>query len=265
MENEKKSIALTVPSQIGYLDKPFFDRIDLLLDAAEKACAKNPEVLAHVRIERICVDNARLKLKQCDKAKRKFYVDRLLKELDVLAAAYAYHAAPRYSSEMAEARRMAESYLIDVEIPPQFKGKNICDFIWGDLPTRRAKKIVQMKDPTACGGCAVRMGGKHKLPFIIGLYDSNIKKRGPELCMREFPQDEKYHLYKIGTYDIKNNIFLHALPSSDFWMNLDRAYPNSPENVCDVYASLKFTGPLYVKDSKQENAVWIDRVIVEKK
>ena len=266
LENEEKSIALTIPSQLGYLNREFLDRADQLLDEAERRSAGRRRNLENIRIERICVDTARLKLKLGGgREEREWYVKRLLENLDLLATRYGYRSHPRYRKELRDAKTMAETFRFDIALPSGFEGKNVCDFLWIDMPQRRLKQITATDDPSACGGRAIRMGGTHRLPFITGIYDGNIRKRGPELSMHEFPQDEKYHLYRIGTYDVRNNVALHALPSSDFWMPLDRAYPNSPENICDIYASFKFTGPLYVKDSKLENAVWIDRILVVRK
>ncbi|OQA87545.1 MAG: hypothetical protein BWY31_00713 [Lentisphaerae bacterium ADurb.Bin242] len=271
VRNEKKSIALTAPYHIGYLTNDFFDAADRLLDEAEKRCGNDIRSLEHVQMERIPVDYARLKLNAAGKSKSKI-IARLERNLGILFAKYAYHAAPRYQKERSDVENSIQVFRLDIRPPREFEGRNITDFIWIDLPVRNRRNIVLTDDPAACGGHAVRMGEPadartqtHTLPFIIGLYDSAVRKRGPELALLEFPQDGKYHLYKIGTYDVKADVALHALRTSDFWMPLARAYPNSPENICDVYASLKFAGPLYVKGSKEENAVFIDRVIVVKK
>jgi hypothetical protein len=271
VSGEKKSIALTAPCHIGYLSKEFFDGADSLLDEAESRGAADVLSLGHIRMERIPVDWARLKLNLAGESKNKI-IDRLDHNLELLFAKYAYNAAPRYEKERSDIENMIKVFRMDIRPPDEFKGKNITDFIWLDLPVKRSRNIVLEEDPDACGGRAVRMGEApqgfmkaHELSFIVGLYDSAVSKRGPELTMTEFPQDGKYHFYKVGVYDIKSQVALHALRTSDFWMPLARAYPNSPENICDVHVSLKFTGPRYVKNSKDENAVWIDRVIVVRK
>ncbi len=33
-------------------------------------------------------------------------------------------------------------------------------------------------------------------------------------------------------------------------------------NLWDVWFSAKFTGPAWVKDSRQENAIWVDMVVL---
>ena len=87
------------------------------------------------------------------------------------------------------------------------------------------------------------------------------------LIIREIPQDEKYHWYKVpnNKIDDRGSFYGHI------WyihMNLGSAFQAddgmSNENVWDIWFSAKFTGPEYVKDSKQKNAIWVDQVLLLK-
>lgn len=100
------------------------------------------------------------------------------------------------------------------------------------------------------------------VPFEAGVYNVHAKQFGPVLRLKEFPQDEKYHLYKIGRFNVMPGTIFHAPWTWSMQTNLDRANPGAPENFCDIYVSLKFTGPVYVKESTLDNAVFIDRILV---
>ena len=79
------------------------------------------------------------------------------------------------------------------------------------------------------------------------------------------PHDEKYHLYKVGRFPIKDGAYLWAHWGWQMRVKLDKAcVPPPSENMMDVYASVKVSGPAYVKGSSNENSVWIDRVILVK-
>jgi hypothetical protein len=76
------------------------------------------------------------------------------------------------------------------------------------------------------------------------------------------PQDERYHFHHIGTVD------LHV--ASLFWMHrtwfiqqdFSRFFRRGADNRFDVYVSVKFTGPSYVKGSTREDAISIDRFLL---
>ena len=80
----------------------------------------------------------------------------------------------------------------------------------------------------------------------------------------EIPQDEKYHWYSMS------NILL--APKCRFWahwswgmtpIDLSECYDGTlPGRRVDIYFSMKFVGPVYVKGSTKPNSISVDRVIV---
>lgn len=97
----------------------------------------------------------------------------------------------------------------------------------------------------------------------FGVYnqDANCKN----FIIEEPASDEKYHWYKIPKVEIASK--------SLFWghcwalqLDLSQAYQLadgiSNNNTWDVWFSAKFTGPAWMKDSKQKNAVYLDMVIL---
>ncbi len=81
----------------------------------------------------------------------------------------------------------------------------------------------------------------------------------------DVPQDEKYHWYKVGRFAVTDGTLLWAHWTWLLSVPLDRVYnPAEQDHERDIWVSLKVTGPAYVKESQQPNAVSLDRVIVVK-
>jgi len=102
--------------------------------------------------------------------------------------------------------------------------------------------------------------GDHKTSVAFGTFDPRNNK---EIEKREFPDDEKYHLYALGkvTLTEKTSVFF-------CWHQTMKVYVNelfdlkNEDNDWTIYVSVKLTGPHYVPDSERENAVWVDRVFL---
>lgn len=260
---EKTSFAQGLPRQFSYLNKDFFEKANTLLDRAEAQSADTPEIRDRIRLERIPVDRAMLSLGLThDRTK---VMERLEANTNLLIAKY------QFSPETVRTIRDILSALrMNLQLPDQFKGKNATDFTWIDLAPAPHVNVKLVNDPGACGGKAICIGQygekpTHKLPYVNGVYNRLSKTFGPTLSLKEVPQDGQYHLFKIGEFNILPGTIFHAPWNWYFQTSLDKAYPNAPENLCEVYVSLKFAGPAYVKNSKDENAVFIDRIITVRK
>lgn len=86
------------------------------------------------------------------------------------------------------------------------------------------------------------------------------------VTLTEVPQDEKYHWFRIpGKIELKRKSYFWGqgwaiqADTSHWYMLTD----GSPEdNTWDeIWFSAKFTGPAYVRDSKKENAIYVDMVV----
>ena len=104
----------------------------------------------------------------------------------------------------------------------------------------------------------------------MGVYDRTEKKSiapGLRLSGKDIPRDEKYHFYHLGTARLGPDSVVWAHGTWLLTCVLDKAYQladgiDPSINDWDVYVSLKFTGPSYVEGSENEDAVWMDRVIL---
>lgn len=77
------------------------------------------------------------------------------------------------------------------------------------------------------------------------------------------PQDEKYHWYCIRNVELGAQTVFWGW---GWWTNcrLDKAYLDGADNRWDVWFSLKIVGPAYVKNSHQENNMFLECVIMTK-
>lgn len=106
----------------------------------------------------------------------------------------------------------------------------------------------------------------HKSPFFdFGIYDDISKKTVARLRVQkdDLPQDEKYHFVRVGRVTLSKNMLVYAHPSWAMQQSISSLYDakNPARNIVDVYVSIKFTGPAYVKNSAKENAVFIDQLV----
>lgn len=85
---------------------------------------------------------------------------------------------------------------------------------------------------------------------------------------REDLRQGGYHLYHLGTlknistsYDTR----LFLLSFNHTWVNISGIAVGFPMDECDVYLSMKFTGAVYGGKPEEENAIYIDRMILVRK
>lgn len=108
---------------------------------------------------------------------------------------------------------------------------------------------------------------KHKKIWVTAFGVSNYGNQQKTIRVTDIPQDEKYHWYKIADFTIgsKTVFWGHC-----WWIQYDisTAYVVADgvddANIWDVWFSAKFTGPAYVKDSTNKNAISVDRVVLVK-
>jgi hypothetical protein len=263
-----------------YLTLPFYLTCERLLDEAEALCAADAKALLHVRRERVPVDAGLCHmwddLTRNLPAEQKLPFDResLLKRyesyrVEQLESCRTAATTQRAKSELSE--ELAGLRAGSVPLPEQFRKLapgSFRDFTW---PSFRAsgQRTRVVADADAAGGKALQYTGEspkdHERPLGFGVYDSPRRVFGPSLTLKgaDVPQDEKYHWYKVGRFAVTDGTLLWAHWTWLLSVPLDRVYSAAEQNHDrDIWVSLKLTGPAYVKDSKQPNAVSLDRVIV---
>ena len=278
-ESEREPMGARHPSSYAYLNADFFLKSFSLLSEAENLVRDDARSLRHVRWEYIPLDHGLvMQWKKCAGKMpfdKKFLLERIRKyKTDQIEALHL--PSDRKKRFLAELENYILGESIELPLPPEVRGEYVFDFKAPQLPIY-SKCLHRVEDPDSPSGGAICLtfpgefrihNGKnvkcHQLPFPMGAYNrfhpgDMLERR---LSAEEIPQDEKYHLWHLGrTYLVNGSrIYMHwtwefqFVPSVAFTATVDYPY--------DIYLSLKFTGPSYVKDSKKSDAVYLDRIIV---
>jgi hypothetical protein len=251
-----------------------------ILLKAETAVKPDSLEQLHVWKEMIVVYNCILN--QWDRMKRqngkefKFSKNETLDKYAKIREAVITHwfsGTKRHAVLMDDLKREIACLNCSLPLPEKFKNvspDDIIDFPWTKLPSWAVKD-----DPDAAGKKAVLYKVIPKPDHdeanpVFGIYDRAEKRSGPSLKIKNIPADEKYHIYKLGTFVLGRDTIIWGHWS--WWMGcayLAPAYVNADgmknnPNEWDVYISVKATGPLYVPGSTKENALWCDRIILAK-
>lgn len=178
---------------------------------------------------------------------------------------------------------------VNIPVPEQFKDRKVKILGWPQLcwtqnrifpdqyasdPDSVAGKVLVSPKPRKSGSgkgfsihSRVKPGIGRMYSTAIGIYDYASRDSISRDLRKIIPNDEKYHWYKIGTYNIRQGSFVWIYywrclcPLGSVWQP-DDGMPGL--NVWEIWVSLKFTGPAYVKGSKQPDRIWWDQVLLVK-
>lgn len=252
-------------------DLEFFRTINGFLDQAERKAAKDKKLFERIAVERISVDYAALYMWEEFGKKlfpsRDFLCDRLIKNLKI--------AAKRYC----QSKKFLKNHMDIIEALrrplPIPKGMEKLDVFQYTFRQHGGDSRYCSYDPDAAYQTAYKLGpikGRYahdKWPMCFGWYDMTLKKVFLSRVIKpeEVKQDEKYHLYYLGRCVPPLHHRLMAYGHRTWRMPLTRLFanmlnPQDPDREYEIYVSCKMTGPAYVKGSKKEDAVYVDKIVV---
>ena len=280
--SEKESMdASHQSSSRSYLTMDFLSKCRGILLKAEAAVPPESKESIHVRQEMIvvynCILNQWARMKRQNGKEFPFSKKETLEKYEEMRKAvidYTFAGTERQTFLLADLKSELASLNCDIPLPEQFQklpDDAVLDYTWTKLPSWTNKK-----DADAAGGKAnywkrLDSAGVWERAYIpFSLYDRLEKRFGPTLQIKDISADEKYHLYKMGKFKLGKNTIITGHGSCMMLVAyLTSAYINDDgrtdnPNEWDFYISVKVTGPLYVPGSKQENALWVDRVILVK-
>jgi len=253
----------------AFLNRDFFEKANVWLDESERLVADDARALRHVHAERVMVDRSMYEnLAQlrgqgfaCDAAAvARRFADNVREQVRNWGAFSKDERIKRLAAAEAEARLYAR---YPIPVPERFAGKDVEDIHWNRCCGARS---VTVDDLDACAGVAFYNGRDdvHKLPFSCGFYNRQTQKGGSISfkTSADVPQDEKFHLYKLGRGEVFGGMYLTYDPS---WEN--RYYVSCPGIIpeeWDIWLSMKFQGPAFVKGSTKDNRVLVDRLLYVK-
>ena len=175
--------------------------------------------------------------------------------------------------------------MVKLPVPKGFEGREIRLLGWPNLCWfKHTTEESYAADPDSIAGKALlsRKPRHYEKPTIhstttpgagemystaIGVYDYGTKKSISIDLRKDLPQDEKYHWYKIGVYELTPGTFVWGF----YWQTqCSLAHLCLPPggkadaNNWEVWVSLKFTGPGYVNGSTRTNEIYWDQVMLVK-
>ena len=268
LQEEKHPFGIIAPTSRSYLDKEFYYQTEKFFAEAEKAAADSPKHLRRIGQERILTDqwilseHKRLGIK----ADLKKIVARLKENLRFCAGKY---TTPVHAKAWIQQGEDFINCCLNAQpLPKELVGKKCHDF-WG--PKLRVSRLAKLlKDPDSPTGSALMLGpvnkNFHSKELEFSLYDWVDKKYllRTKIRKKDYPQDEKYHWYKVGTTKLTPRTQLACHWSWKLSQNSgnDVFDPLEPNAEYEIYVSMKLTGPSYVKNSKQPDGAWLDRVVI---
>ncbi len=266
---DMKPLARQPVASRSYLNEDFFRKSHSLLDEAERLAAGNAKAIELLAMERLVLDLALWNLPRVAKVlEKEIPAERLEARLWANYDVYAKHFWIKTEQKLKAVREEFEQKKNRPPLPEQFRDKDVVDLVWSEIG---GEEVVE--DADAVCGKAAQLSNKratgtvaefHSYDFEFGIYSPLnkqhiIKKTIPKA---QLFKDEKYHFYHLGKAKLGEmyRLWMHH----SWWLNinLNNLYdPINPDFEYDIYLSLKFEGPSYVKDSKKTDALRVDRAV----
>lgn len=254
-----------------YLDNDFFIVTEQLLDNAENAVKNDANALRRISKERVPLDSARLK-------RDKYLSNDLLPKSNVIASRLQknwqdvicdYYPSSIKATRLKKISDKIErlSTNIKLPLPSELKEHKVIDLIWTNFDPLTTLGVKIVDDPDAAGGKAMCLSVKDdKKPsdLEMGIYSASSKRKliMKHIPMGEIPQDEKFHLYSLGSVTLEPKCLVWAHKSWRIQHRLWDIYEEKELNNYEIYLSLKIQGASYVSGSQKPDSILMDRVLL---
>ena len=273
--------ATTVPYTVfDFLTPPIMSDLDAVMSRAEDAVNGDAMLISRIRRARLGIDL--LALKRCFHLN--FYGSDYSKSENIPCP---YDSAKVFRNLTVDWRKWTERYpdksayldKIDMFVsvaegknglksftpPEKFKDRSFIYFRPEQFK-RFGNDVRRVKDGESCTGETVRIEGKkshyYRLPFEMGCYDRDTKKVPVVSKINTVADKHGYNWYKLERVTVKerNDLYFNRA----WTIQLPISYVETIGRTFDVWASLKFTGPMYHPDEKEgESFMYLDLVILE--
>ena len=278
--DNKGSVPFACPlkyTAFDFLTAPVIRELDAVMDRAEAAVNGDALLISRIRRARLGIDlltlkrSIRLNSHGIETKGDPFIIDKtkLLKRLTVDWRKWAEHFYDgKYCLGRIDAILNAvedQSGIKPFTVPKEFKDKQFFYFrpeafvLFGGL-------IKLVDDAESVTGKAAKINGKdshyYKLPFEMGCYDNDTRRTAPIFKMSTIDKTG-YNWYKMGRINVKKRSDLYF--NRAWTIQIPISFEETVGNTFDVWASLKFTGPMYHPDEKAgDSFMYLDLVILEK-
>ena len=241
-----------------YLDAEFFRKSSSLLEGALDKVRGDEAYTGRVLFEAVPLYSSLLALWPYLEQKHEtppLSREKVVEQLKRASAA----VSKRYFPNSVESERLRILSLDGegkVLLPPEAEGRH-CRII---IPPSG-----MTADADSCLGLSCKLGAKanHSRKPEFGIYDPVTRKLVMRRIFEEYPQDEKFHLLKVGSAPITGALpYVFAHWSWRFVFRMGTYTPDLAEQDVDMWVSAKLQGPAYVKDSTKENLFAVDYILL---
>ncbi|MBQ7650570.1 MAG: DUF4838 domain-containing protein [Victivallales bacterium] len=246
-----------------------------IFDDAEKAVAGDKLLTAHVRQARCGLDRL-----TCTRTAPKNYhgtpkTETQTVKLDKASAAQRqleswpawcrnFPGGEALATEAANSLNMHAENVKLHPAPEQFKDRNFYDFYAYSFEVHNPQSTVVVKDPDSPVGNATRIdvskSNYYLPPIAIGYYDQG---RTTTVLNKhvEHSQEPGYHWYCAGKVKIQPNGYVYVTRA--WTTKLQTGLRGIIGNEYEIWASVKFTGPKYMKGQDgQKDYIYVDRILL---
>ena len=260
--SNRQSLGKLPPRQWKHADHAFLKTAESLLDQAEKLVGNDETYLRRIGFERLPIDTMLLlnRPKKANDPENLKLVNRLKKNYRIAVKRLITPALQKPTIEMLE--KKLDIILNPLPLPNQFPA---------DKTEQRSVKFggfagMVVDDPDAFEGKAVhslRIAEENHRKHLpqIGIFDLAARKDAVKrvIKLEEIPADGKYHIYHLGRLRPADYMHLTGWAHYSWHIRFPLEMPEA-QGEYDVYASLKFVGPAYVKGATGKSDFLIDRV-----
>ena len=277
--DNKGSVPFSCPlkyTAFDFLTASVIRELDAVMDRAEAAVNGDALLISRIRRARLGIDlltlkrSIRLNSHGIETKGDPFIIDKtkLLKRLTVDWRKWAeqFHDGKYCLGRIDAILNAAEgqSGLKPFMAPKEFKDKQFFYFrpeafvLFGGT-------IKLVDDADSITGKTAKINGKdshyYKLPFEMGCYDNDTKRTAPIVKIDAIGKTG-YNWYKLGSVNVKKRSDLYF--NRAWTIQIPISCEETVGNTFDVWASLKFTGPMYHPDEKAgDSFMYLDLVILE--
>ena len=259
------------------LNGAFYSRAMKLLTRAQKLAATDSNKLAKANVEREFIPVIGSWLDRYGKhrdGKNDFDFKKMLSEYEKYSRAaidYYYrdtksghYRKSKFHDRISKTVKNLKRWQLpkNVKLPKELQGKNVITM--QTYHFRNASNAKFIRDRDAQTGEAIVLGKESPNKSsgnrtLFGVHDRIKGNKFISIKNADIPQDEKYHLIHIGRATMKNSqAYFFAGNTCGIQCGLDMIFKDGAsdeENTYDFYASVKFSGPQYVKNSKQQESM----------
>ena len=273
-QKEHANLSVRGVEQLTYLDKDFFRTAERLLAEAEKLVRSDKNLLLHIAFERVPLDCARLALRDTWSSEKNLPPrQRVLARLTENWPRSIRYWTGAEKIDQSVKTRLAEfselKFGAKYPLPAGINGRRVIEITsekFRILPELVKYGLSLADDKDSCTGKALKLGrhplkNAHTRRFECGIRSRFLKK---DLLKFNKPvkKDEKYHFYHLGRFTVTPQTLLWLHWTWSMQHDLSSVYRQGNDNTYDIYVSLKFCGPAYSPGSKQENAFFMDRILL---